>query len=203
MTDQSHRISQFSTIFSFLLLSLLIVFSGTSRADAPLWRIALDNATRPVYSGRIIVKFKDKALPSLKNLDVSNAGLEVVKELKNIGLSVLEVKDKAIMHTQQAQIQNTVDERVIDLNKSSSIEYAEPDYLLYIDNMPNDPQFGDLWGLHNTGQTSGTFDADIDAPEAWDLNTQEILILLWLLSIQVWITTMRILLPTCGKIQAR
>jgi subtilisin family serine protease len=25
--------------------------------------------------------------------------------------------------------------------------------------------------LHNTGQTSGTPDADIDAPEAWDLHT--------------------------------
>jgi len=37
--------------------------------------------------------------------------------------------------------------------------------------MPNDPHFGYLWGLHNTGQSiqgvSGTADADIDAPEAW------------------------------------
>jgi len=39
--------------------------------------------------------------------------------------------------------------------------------------MPNDPRFasGDLWGLHNTGQSGGTADADIDAPEAWDIST--------------------------------
>ena len=36
---------------------------------------------------------------------------------------------------------------------------------------PNDPSFSQLWGLHNTGQTGGTNDKDIDAPEAWDLAT--------------------------------
>ena len=28
-----------------------------------------------------------------------------------------------------------------------------------------------MWGLNNTGQTGGTIDADIDAPEAWQLTT--------------------------------
>jgi subtilisin family serine protease len=36
---------------------------------------------------------------------------------------------------------------------------------------PNDPYFWNLWALHNTGQSGGTPDADIDAPEAWDLHT--------------------------------
>lgn len=36
---------------------------------------------------------------------------------------------------------------------------------------PNDPSFGGQWALHNTGQNGGTADADIDAPEAWDLAT--------------------------------
>ncbi|MGV8108403.1 NBR1-Ig-like domain-containing protein [Methanospirillum sp.] len=31
----------------------------------------------------------------------------------------------------------------------------------------NDPYASYLWGLHNTGQTGGIVDADIDAPEAW------------------------------------
>ncbi|HLT46708.1 MAG TPA: S8 family peptidase [Rubricoccaceae bacterium] len=34
---------------------------------------------------------------------------------------------------------------------------------------PNDTRFGEMWNLHNTGQTGGTPDADIDAPEAWEL----------------------------------
>ncbi len=36
---------------------------------------------------------------------------------------------------------------------------------------PDDPSFGNQWNLHNTGQNGGTIDADIDAPEAWDLTT--------------------------------
>lgn len=42
--------------------------------------------------------------------------------------------------------------------------------------IPNDPYFGNQYSLNNTGQVftdgySGTDDADIDAPEAWTLNT--------------------------------
>jgi len=36
---------------------------------------------------------------------------------------------------------------------------------------PNDATFSQQWALHNTGQTGGTADADIDAPEAWDIAT--------------------------------
>jgi hypothetical protein len=35
----------------------------------------------------------------------------------------------------------------------------------------NDPYFTYQWGLHNTRQTGGREDADIDAPEAWDIIT--------------------------------
>lgn len=43
----------------------------------------------------------------------------------------------------------------------------------YIDSRltPNDPSYGQQWDKHNTGQNSGTPDADIDAPEAWDIST--------------------------------
>lgn len=36
---------------------------------------------------------------------------------------------------------------------------------------PNDPNFSQQWALNNTGQTGGTVDADVDAPEAWDIAT--------------------------------
>jgi subtilisin family serine protease len=49
------------------------------------------------------------------------------------------------------------------------VEYAEPNYLGQGCLMPNDPSFNVQWGLHNTGQTGGTSDADIDGPEAWDI----------------------------------
>ncbi|HEU4930159.1 MAG TPA: choice-of-anchor D domain-containing protein, partial [Candidatus Krumholzibacteria bacterium] len=50
--------------------------------------------------------------------------------------------------------------------------YIEPNFVVRaIDLFPNDPRFNELWGMHNTGQTGGTPDADIDAPEAWSLGT--------------------------------
>ena len=51
------------------------------------------------------------------------------------------------------------------------VAYAEPNYLLTTGVIPNDTSFGVQWALHNTGQGGGTPDADIDAPEAWDLVT--------------------------------
>jgi subtilisin family serine protease len=34
---------------------------------------------------------------------------------------------------------------------------------------PNDSDFGNMTNLHNVGQFDATNDADIDAPEAWDV----------------------------------
>jgi hypothetical protein len=47
----------------------------------------------------------------------------------------------------------------------------EPDRIITSAALPNDPSFSRLWGLHNTGQTSGVIDADIDAAEAWNVTT--------------------------------
>jgi thermitase len=54
------------------------------------------------------------------------------------------------------------------LERSSAVAYAEPNYILRTSAVPDDAQFGQLYGLNNTGQTGGTPDADIDAPEGWD-----------------------------------
>lgn len=54
------------------------------------------------------------------------------------------------------------------LNRSAHVEYAEVDQVLTTLAVPDDARFGDLYGLDNTGQTGGTADADIDAPEGWD-----------------------------------
>jgi subtilisin family serine protease len=51
------------------------------------------------------------------------------------------------------------------------VVYAEPDYIWHADLIPNDTLFGQEWGMNNTGQNGGTPDADIDAPEAWDVTT--------------------------------
>ena len=61
-----------------------------------------------------------------------------------------------------------VDRAVAAYRANPLVMYAEPNYRVHAALTPNDPGFGNLWGLNNTGQTGGTPDADIDAPEAWD-----------------------------------
>jgi subtilisin family serine protease len=62
-----------------------------------------------------------------------------------------------------------------ELRRDPRVRYAEPDYVYHVADLPDDPSFGQLWGLDNTGQpvngTSGTPDADIDAPDAWSITT--------------------------------
>jgi subtilisin family serine protease len=54
---------------------------------------------------------------------------------------------------------------------AGGVRGLEPDRLIRASALPGDPSFGRLHGLHNTGQTGGLADADIDAPEAWDVTT--------------------------------
>jgi len=85
----------------------------------------------------------------------------VLKNFENLGrLQVLRVPKG-----------ETVASLVSKYQQSGLVEFAEPDYIVHSDATPNDPKYldGTLWGLNNTGQNGGTPDADIDAPEAWDV----------------------------------
>ncbi len=67
----------------------------------------------------------------------------------------------------------TVPGFIAEYRQGGLVEFAEPDYLVHASLTPNDPAYldGTLWYLNNFGQSGGTPDADIDAPEAWDLLT--------------------------------
>lgn len=49
-----------------------------------------------------------------------------------------------------------------------NVLFAEPDYRVSLNAVPDDPDFYRLYGLDNDGTLNGTPDADIDAVEAWD-----------------------------------
>ena len=65
----------------------------------------------------------------------------------------------------------SVKDALSKIRNNPAVLYAEPDYIVKANVMPDDTSFSELWGLHNTGQTGGVDDADIDAPEAWDIST--------------------------------
>lgn len=75
-------------------------------------------------------------------------------------------------------IETDVFEKIDILKSSPLIEWAEPNIILYPALTPNDEYYDTLqWPLNNTGDNigspfgmrEGTSDADIDAPEAWDI----------------------------------
>ncbi len=69
----------------------------------------------------------------------------------------------------------SVSEAIDRYRRQAEVLYAEPNYPIYPTATPMDPSFGLQWALNNTGQVvngqAGTADADIDAPEAWDITT--------------------------------
>ncbi|MEB3887148.1 hypothetical protein LKE08_27320, partial [Lyngbya sp. CCY1209] len=108
---------------------------------------------------QVIVKFKSDADSGDRNDILNDLGGEVVETTQNLGIQLW-------------QIEGGVESAIAAYENHPAIEYIEPNYIVNINStIPNDPEFSQLWGLHNTGQTGGTPDADIDAPEAWDVQT--------------------------------
>lgn len=58
--------------------------------------------------------------------------------------------------------------------RTADIETSFTDTIGGVSGIPNDTDFNLLYGMHNTGQTGGTADADIDAVEAWDIHTGDL-----------------------------
>src|SRR5436190_1502589 len=66
---------------------------------------------------------------------------------------------------------SNVSAMLADYQGRAGVLSAEVDQVVSADVLPNDPSFGTQFDMNNTGQSSGKPDADIDAPEAWDLHT--------------------------------
>ena len=110
------------------------------------------------YPNRVLVKFKDGiASDEVENVNAL-LGAETIKTYERIGVEKIE-------YTANVDIKEAIAAYV----ESGTVEFAEPDFIVSALVTPNDPQFTSLWGLHNTGQNGGTNDADIDAPEAWNI----------------------------------
>ncbi|MHB0960176.1 MAG: S8 family serine peptidase [Pirellulaceae bacterium] len=133
--------------------------------------------------GEILVSFEG-AVAAMYRMEGPSKALQAVTEhLSGIGLQ----QGEALVHRPGSPLQQErlltlwklppgkdVSQAVAELAQSPGVAYAEPNYLVSIATTPiypNDPKFSNLWGMHNTGQSGGTVDADIDAPEAWELHT--------------------------------
>lgn len=98
---------------------------------------------------------------------------KIVTEMAGYSISSADIRfprSSLLYQVEMLEDQNIM-EAISEYEKIPEVEYAEPNYIQRIAATPDDTYFNDQWGLHNTGQTGGEVDADIDAPEAWDITT--------------------------------
>ena len=113
----------------------------------------------------LLVRFKP-SLPRADRRDVHNAARikRVLRDYHVVsGLQLVEVE------------KDRLPDALAAYRSHPDVLYAEPDYIVYPAVVPDDPDFAQLWGMHNTGQTvdgdPGTAGADLRAPQAWDFWT--------------------------------
>jgi len=114
--------------------------------------------------GELLVKFRSGVTRQLARATHNFFGSRAIKRFRRINIDHIKLPEDL-----------TVEEAISLYRLDPDVEYAEPNYIRRISLTPNDTDFDELWGLHNTGQgvngISGLNDADIDAPEAWDTET--------------------------------
>jgi subtilisin family serine protease len=144
-----------------ILLTLsMLPCSVWAQTESPLWRVP--EIAQDFSPDRLLVKFKLGVTNGALNNILIEAGVSELKNFRYSGIVLLSVGN------------NSINEVIETLSDNDAVEYVERDGILVINvisTIPNDPSFSSLWGLHNTGQSGGVSDADIDAPEAWNIRT--------------------------------
>ena len=126
-----------------------------SNAQWIIWQ----GRSSPVIAGQWIVKLKT----ATNHPRTRSESVEFLKPLTVSGPSALWLA--AAPPSYQAH-------HVMAAVGSDQVAYVEPNLLVFAgDTNPNDPQFGQLWGLANIGQSGGSSGADVRAPLAWDITT--------------------------------
>ncbi|ACY18600.1 S8 family peptidase [Haliangium ochraceum] len=116
----------------------------------------------PYKEGTLLVRFKRNAEISVQNTVHRELGATVMHTFSSVrNLYAVELPEGL-----------SVEEAMARYKRNPEVANAEPNFIYTLDQtIPDDPDFPDMFGLNNTGQTGGADDADIDAPEAWDITT--------------------------------
>ena len=108
--------------------------------------------------GEVLIVFQPDARPE-----------DVRAILKDIGSVRVHVSRRS--HVERHKVRMPVADAVAKYRHHPAIKLIEPNYLVHVDAVPNDPSFPIQWSLQNTGQQGGTPGDDIHAVPAWDQTT--------------------------------
>jgi subtilisin family serine protease len=117
-------------------------------------------AAAQAVPGEWVVRYRDGRHTAKVRARLAAAGVMTMRRFPLIGAEHVRLATSA-----------AADEVREWLLADPDVRDVEPNYRIAADMVPNDPDWARQWGLHNTGQTGGTPDVDIDAPEAWELST--------------------------------
>jgi subtilisin family serine protease len=120
--------------------------------------------TSRYVSGEVIVRFRAGANADVRAATLSRSGARATVSLGSRGLRLVRLRRGQSVRSAAAR-----------LGRSSEVLYAQPNYRYRLATVPNDPRFGELWGLANSGQPvrgiAAIPDADVDATDAWSVTT--------------------------------
>lgn len=150
-------ISLIAIIFLIVLASLTSNNPSSSKND-----LSSLYSDKNYIEGELIVMLKS-------NTDLTS----FVSNYDNVGLSVKEklVPDMNIYLMQFDTKRSQPVDALLSVIRNDKVAIAQFNHYTTLRNTPTDTRFAEQWDMNNTGQSGGTPDADIDAPEAWDLST--------------------------------
>ena len=123
--------------------------------------------------GELIIQFKEKISIDIFEQNYSDIQMESIRLLSD-RMNIWWVKYNS-EESEDNQIRFRVSRdpkvKIVQFNHQVAMRESFNEFADQFANFPDDPMFNQQWGLHNTGQSGGTPDADIDAPEAWDITT--------------------------------
>jgi len=171
--DDEHGVRRVSLIRNGEMKYPYIRVEETVRTDpaAGVPRLA---GIQAMVGDHVVVRLREGVEEAALVAAVNRSGYHLRKKLQSPGLYLVAVPQPNV---------DSVPEALATLGEELAVvARAEPDYLYTLCNTPDDPDYQYLWGLHNTGQFEGvTPDADIDAPEAWDVTTGDASVLVGLI----------------------
>jgi len=120
--------------------------------------------------GELLVRFRPDAVIASKK---SHTATSVRDSQGEIPISVERFEGAELVSgLRLARVTPEQTERALAaLNARADVLYAEPNYLMHADIVPNDTRYPEMYALHNTGQSGGAIGADIDAELAWNITT--------------------------------
>jgi subtilisin family serine protease len=148
----------------FITIGLTAIFLISLTALAQEQRLAVELAEPQDYvPGQLLIKFLPGAPAELISKAAQHLLARHIKTFERIGVQHWRL-GRGVSVEKALEIISRPPFR-------DYIAYAEPNYIVHVDQQfsqfANDPRRGDLWAMHNIGQTGGLKDADIDALEAW------------------------------------